>query len=121
MSLVRGRYVVDVRLFGYDNPTQRCHRCRIGGPSGRPGCCDDHAAATCLSSHLRCDSYFFYCLRTLNSPMERGCTYSGSRLSNPNMNDGEINFGQSVVLGLENPLQLRGLTDAYNVSCLVVF
>ena len=114
--LISGRYAVEVRLFGYDNPTQKCQDCR-DGQFADPGCCDDFQALTCPNTDQRCDSFFFYCLRTLNSQMERNCSYFGSRTSAVNTDDGALNFSQSVVLGLENPLQLQGLTDAYNVSC----
>ena len=111
---IGGRYIVEVRLFGYDNPTQRCQDCR-NGQFADFGCCDDFQALNCPSG-LRCDSFFFYCLRTLSSPLVRNCSYPGSRTSTANMDDGAVDYSQSVVLGLENPLQLQGLTDAYNVS-----
>lgn len=43
--------------------------------------------------------------------------YSGSRISNgSNTDDAPIDFSQSSVLGLDNPLTLEGLTDTWNVS-----
>ena len=112
--LVRGRYLVEVELFGYNNPTQTCQECRTGGQFANPGCCDYHSRDTCLDSD-RCDSFFFYCLRTIGSS-GRNCSYFGTKTSNANSNDGLIDFNQSSVLGLENPLQMQGLTDAYTVS-----
>ena len=102
---------MEVELFGYNNPTQTCQDCRSGGPFANPGCCDRHDRSICDGGD-RCDSYFFYCLRTIGTT-GRNCSYFGSRVSTANMNDGEINFSQSSVLGLENPLQLQGLTNAY--------
>ena len=108
---------MEVRLFGYDNPTQICQDCRTGGQFANPGCCDLHDIIDCNGSN-RCDSYFIYCLRTVGSS-GRNCSYFGNRISDFNENDEPINFNQSLVLGLENPLQLLGLTDAYkaSVSC----
>ena len=37
-------------------------------------------------------------------------------MSAANMNDGEIDFSQSTVLDLDNPLVLEGVTDNYSVS-----
>ncbi len=109
--LVGGRYIVEVELFGYSNPTQTCQDCRSGGQFANPGCCDRHDRGTCLDGD-RCDSYFLYCLSTIDSS-GRDCSYSGNRVSTVNMDDGSVDFNQSVVLDLENPLQLLGLTDVY--------
>ena len=104
---------MEVRIFGYDNPTQRCQDCR-DGQFANPGCCDGFTAATCPGA-LRCDSYFFYCLRTIGSS-GRNCSYFGNRISDCNQDDEPISFNRNSVLGLENPLQLQGLTNAYAVS-----
>ena len=112
--LVRGRYLVEVRLFGYTNPTGRCQDCHSGGQFADPGCCDTFTTATCTGG-LRCDSFFYYCLRTIGS-VGRNCSYFGNRTSAANIDDGQIDFSQSTVLGLQNPLQLQGLTDTYTVS-----
>ena len=115
--LVSGRYVVEVDLFGYNNPTQTCQDCRDGGQFAPPGCCDRHSSNICNGGD-RCDSYFYYCLRTIDSS-GRDCSYVGNRVSAVNMNDVAVNFiNQSLVLGLENPLQLQGLTDAYDTSAV---
>ena len=102
---------MEVELFGYNNPTQTCQDCRSGGPFANPGCCDRHDRDICNGGD-RCDSYFFYCLRTIGTT-GRNCSYIGNRVSIANVNDGQINFNQSSVLDLENPLQLQGLTNAY--------
>ena len=105
---------MEVRLFGYDNPTQRCQDCRTGGEFANPGCCDFHDRTICMGLE-RCDSYFFYCLRPIGST-GRNCSYFGNLISASIDDDGFINFNQSSVLGLENPLELPGLTDIYAVS-----
>jgi hypothetical protein len=104
---------VEVDLYGYSNPTQTCQDCRSGGQFATPGCCDRHDLGTCLQEGVRCDSYFFYCLRTIDSSGRGSCSYSGNRVSAVNLNDGSVDFNQSLVLDLENPLQLPGLTDMY--------
>lgn len=111
---------MEVNVFGYSNPTQTCQDCRDGGQFANPGCCDTHNRIICVESD-RCDSYFFYCLRTIGSS-GRNCSYFGSRLSTVNYQDEAVDFSQNLVLGLENPLLLRGLTDTYHnaVSCIPV-
>lgn len=114
--LVRGRYLVEVELFGYNNPTQTCQDCRDGPFDDSPGCCDHFDRTNCMGGD-RCDSYFFYCLRTIGSH-GRSCSYFGNKTSLANIDDGPIDYNtnQNSVLGLENPLQLQGLTDSYTVS-----
>ena len=62
--LVEGRYLVEVRLNGYTNPTGRCGH-GAGCETDTPGefhCCDivkfDTMPAQCDGGE-RCDSYFF--------------------------------------------------------------
>ena len=110
---MRGWYVVEVRLFGYNNPTQTCQDCLFGQFADH-GCCDNFDRTICMGGD-RCDSNFIYCLRTIGST-GRNCSYFGTKLSSVNTNDGLINFNQNSVLGLDNPLRLQGLTDAYIVS-----
>ena len=120
MPVVRGRYLVEVEVFGYNNPTQTCQDCRDGGQFADPGCCDRHDRSICISND-RCDSFFIYCLRTIGST-GRDCSYIENQMSLVNQEDLAIDFNESLVLGLNNPLQLQGLTNAYeNVSslCLV--
>ena len=73
--LVRGRYIVEMRLLGYDNPTQRCQDCPIVQSVDR----------SCMGTD-RCDSYFIYCLRTIGS-IGRDCSYFGIRMSSANTDD----------------------------------
>lgn len=109
--LVDGLYQLEVTVFGYSNPTGRCETC-IEDDNLR-GCCDDFESTRCSGS-LLCDSFFVYCLRTVGST-GRGCSYFGNRISNVNGDDSPLNFSQSIVLGLENPITLRGLTSTYTV------
>ena len=60
-----------------------------------------------------CDSYFYYCLRSVGTTGP-GC--SGGRTSQVNLNDAALDFSQAMVLGLPNPLPLPGLTREWNVS-----
>ena len=108
---------MEVRVFGYNNPTQTCQDCQHAGQFSDPSCCDSintKSRGTCTDSD-RCDSFFYYCLRTIGG-VGRNCSYFGSRTSTVNMNDLQIDFNQSTVLDLANPLQLQGLTDTYAVS-----
>ena len=105
--LVEGLYQLEVTVFGYNNPTGRCQGC-----GSARGCCDDFEAKNC--SKFLCDSFFIYCLRTIGSS-ESGCFSFGNRISYINTDDGLLNFSRSRVLGLENPVILQGLTNAYTV------
>ena len=111
---VEGLYQLEVTIFGYDNPTGRCQEC-----GNNRGCCDRFGSTSCSGSD-RCDSYFNYCLRTLGST-ERGCTYFGNQRSESNTDDRPLNFSQNMVLGLENPTTLRGLTNTYMVISFTIY
>ena len=108
-----------VTVFGYNyrlynNPTGRCQSC---GDS--QGCCaaDEFDITSCFGNDY-CDSFFTYCLQTIGSTGS-GCTYFGSRTSDNNRNDASLDFSQSMVLDLENPIILQRLTDTYTVMSLV--
>ena len=105
---IEGRYVLQVRFLGYDNPDQECQFCEYR-------CCDIKDSAPC-TGNSRCDTFFYYCLRAHGSNGV-GCSYSGSVESIRNRNDAtEINFNRTRILRLDNPLSLEGLTDFWNVS-----
>lgn len=112
--IIEGSYLLQVELFGYSNPTGRCMECQIIGLN-LIGCCDQQLTnlLPCLGV-LRCDSYFSYCLRPIGSEGD-SCSYFGSRMSTANRDDEHVDFTQNTVLGLENPLQLQGLTANYAV------
>ena len=112
-KVVEGLYQLEVTIFGYNNPTGRCQEC-----GSHQECCDAPADTRC-SGRALCDSSFTYCLRGIGST-GRNCSYFGNRTSNSNSDDGPINFSQSRVLGLENPVILEGLTNAYMVMSLIV-
>ena len=107
---VEGRYLVEVRLDGYTNPTGGCQDCR---------CCDGKSFV-CTGSNL-CDSYFIYCLRPFGDDRQPpvGCSRSSNEYRNTssiNTDDGHLNFSEGTVLGLNNPQILSGLEDPYEVS-----
>ena len=117
MQVCGGLYVVEVQLFDYNNPTGTCQGCPPPpGSDGRHSCCDDlNSFDQCdRGSRFRlCDSYFIYCLRPLGSDGE-GCSNYRNRTSTGNdQDDPQLDFSQSVVLGLENPLVLEGSTETY--------
>ena len=110
--------MVELTLFDYDNPTGTCYdpqRCVRN--DGQHRCCDDSRASGCTGSD-RCDSYFIYCLRPLGSERQ-GCSGYEERISSRNQDDNTpIDVTQNTVLGLENPLILRGITESYDVRYL---
>ena len=111
LSFANGGYELRVQLLGYENPSQGCSEADCGDT-----CCDFNSETPDCSNNSRCDTMFFYCLRALGST-EDGCSaYNGTRESSRNRNDGELDFNQTRLLGLENPLRLVGLTSTWNVS-----
>ena len=109
--LVNGLYQLEVTVFGYNNPTGKCRDC-----GDRQSCCDNFIAKNC--SGFLCDSFFIYCLRAIGST-RNGCSYFGNQISSVNSDDGPLNFSQSTVLGLKNPIILQGLANAYMVISLI--
>lgn len=109
MGVVKGRYVLQEELSGYTNIFQRCADC------APRRCCDTSFITNDCSGGRRCDTFFFFCLRPFGST-GTGCSYSGNLTSEINEDDAFINFNQMKFLGLDNPLTLEGLTDAWNVS-----
>ena len=123
--IVEGLYQVEVRLLGYENPTGRCQACQVL-LNGIRSCCDDFGKSDgCTDDDRECDSYFTYCLRPFGSQdsQEGGCSNldnSERMTSNVSSDDGSIDFTQDIVLGLDNPFHLQGLTNDYTVSeCMV--
>ena len=121
--LVEGRYLVEVRLNGYNNPTGKCHECT-------DGCCDRLVFSTdvlydgCSGDEL-CDSYFTYCLRPFGErEVTLGCSIAEMRTttctSSINTDDGRLDFSQSTVLNLPNPQNFSGLGDAYKVNIMII-
>ena len=125
--LVEGRYVVEVRLNGYTNPTGQCEDCDIIFDWIQT-CCDVEVPPEILppittndcTGERRCDSYFNYCLRPFGNGEPDGYSPSEYTISAANSNDGPLNFSQSRVLGLSNPLVLSGLKGTYQVSSYMI-
>ena len=62
--------MLEVNVYGYNNPTGRCQSCTSQMAPDVMGCCDLHNTIEC-SSGLLCNSYFYYyCLRALGSELE---------------------------------------------------
>ena len=106
--------MLEEHLHGYNNPTGTCQSCTSQMAPDVMGCCDLYNTIEC-NSGLLCDSYFYYCLRALGSEGE-DCSYFGNVTSNVNCHDAFVDFSQSPVLGLDNPLILPGLTNNWNIS-----
>jgi hypothetical protein len=121
LTLVKGLYVIQLQLLGYDNPTQQRIFCNSDRCFLTFGVCCDDGGGSCGNGNRRCDTFFIYCLRPLGTNGFDCGSNSGSEIqSGVNENDAVINFSQSTVLGLSNPINLPGLTNDWNVSVLVV-
>ena len=104
-------YKVEVMVLFYDNPTNVC--------AERPlSCCDRLLASDPCTEDARCDNYFQYCLRPINTTAStRGCMSAEKYIISEVSQDGAtINFTQPIVLGLPNPFMLEGLTETLEVS-----
>ena len=119
--LVEGRYIVEVRMNGYSNPTGKCNCFRHTQNGRQQICCDSLNINECMGQE-RCDSYFLYCLRPFGTVVF-GCLNNETRaISAPNEDDGPgIDFSLSRVLGLSNPQNFPGLGDAYEVSYFILY
>ena len=114
--LVQGHYVVELRLNRYSNPSGRCgHGDVCHNLFDQLYCCDSFSTRNCHGDE-RCDSYFKYCLRPFGEVQltSQQCFFNQVR-SSTNPDDGPLDFSQSTVLGLNNPLRLFG-QGAYDVS-----
>ena len=99
--LVRADYVVEVHVQSYSNPTNRA--------VGQGGdCCDPQPSTDSTCSKLeRCDNYFIFCLRPLNTPRtQRGCD-APNITSGVADNNASIDFTNSTFLGITNPFFLN--------------
>ena len=104
---VEGDFILEVNIYNYYNPSNRCSICRFNNTFTTEECCDFDM--TCGA----CDSYFEYCLPLSYKGNTCGTKTKKSMVLN---NDQPINFTGSQVLGLPNPLPLHGPTRAWNVS-----
>ena len=116
---MRANYNLSITLNSYTNVNNLCIDCVDQGI----GCCDDFAGRRCTTPNRgsRCDTYFEYCLLPLNTVASNGPVSCIVRArSNPATDDSAINFAQSTVLGLSNPLVLREPSSAWNVSYVCI-
>ena len=114
---MEGLYILQAQLLDYDNPNQLSVHCNV---FCQVDCCDGMQMQDCVSGNRRCDTFFTFCLRPLGTT-GRGCDSpsSGSEIqSEVNQNDAAIDFSQSTILGLSNPIVIPGLTNDWNVSYL---
>ena len=120
--LVQGRYVLQVRLNGYENRDGNCIGCPRNQSDTTHSCCDDHGRFdNCDRNDRQCDIYFIFCLRPFGSQRERydyRTLYNDTKVTSVNRNDGPVDFTNETVLDLENPFLLPGLTEKYEVSSL---
>ena len=117
--LVQGRYLLEVRLNGYENQEGKCVGCPRDQSATTHSCCDDFRRFSNCVGDRRCDSYFIFCLRPFGSERQRyDCRtlYNDTRVTSVNRDDGPINFTSEMVLDLENPFLLPGLTEEYEVN-----
>ena len=115
---MQGDYRLLVEISSYDNPTNRCEEC--GQQAGlSQTCCDAMQNSSCTGRAM-CDNVFHYCLREPGAAEEfdaeplEDC--DPLRTTEVNRDGAVIDFGQSVVLGLPNPLSLTGLSQEWEVS-----
>ena len=117
--LVQGRYQLEVRLNGYVNQEGKCVDCPRDQSDTTRSCCDDFSRfSNCDRMNRQCDSYFIFCLRPFGSWRQRyDCRnlYNDSKVTSVNRNDGPVDFTNEMVLGIENPFLLPGLTEEYEV------
>ena len=114
--VVQGRYIVQVRLNGYSNPTGRCQECpqiqRLKDGQWIPihSCCDNHHQTNCSDNDL-CDSFLIYCLRP----------FGETRL---NLTDETIKrsfvYEDDAVIDLDYTLNLSGLGYSYEVGSSII-
>ena len=104
---MEGDYIVLIRTERYRNHDGML----VNGSCCKPLPQGTGNTPSCMKNG--CNSYFYYCLRSLGATGP-GC--SGGRTSQVSMNDAALRFDQTMVLGLPNPLPLPGLTREWNVS-----
>lgn len=113
-------YVLLVHVRFYDNPTNRCEECGTGSLSQT--CCDAQRQGSCAAEQdSLCDNRFYYCLRELDrTDVENNPLNCQPMFSTVNTDAAVINFDQSSVLGLANPLSLTGPMSTWEVSHMLL-
>ena len=96
---VRADYVVQVNVQSYSNPTNQA--------ANRRGDCCDPGPTTGCERDRRCDNYFTFCLRALNTLSREGGCDTPEIISKVAHNDAPIDFNQPTFLGTQNPFQLN--------------
>ena len=80
------------------------------------GCCDGIEVVEGISQCGACDNFFVYCIRNHND-RRVGCPGPAEVFtSQVNIDSTPIDFNQSMVLGLPNPLLLGGFNPAFEVN-----
>ena len=102
--MVKGDYVVMVRTHNFSNS---------GSLLANENCCDFRNGECQVPG---CDNRFVYCLRRNANSNNENC-----EVSQTNWNDAPLNFLAQTLLGLPNPLPLRGLTREWNATQGVYF
>ena len=101
-------YTVMVRSHSFSNPSNRCFQCQLG-------CCDNYNSTTICAGSDRCDIIFTYYLCPFGSA---SCTDRAGMRSGTAFDDRPIDFTQSTVLGLPNPLPLSGASERWEVNTM---
>ena len=99
-------------ISSYTNPLQARILCSSCDDTV---CCDGHDG---LGGCLRCDSFFTYCLKNVDTRTDDFPEDGTTMMSDVNPDDASIDFSQNTVLGLNNPIVFQGLNDTWNVSIL---
>lgn len=117
---MQAAYILNVRVHSYLGDD----KCPVCVEFARPGCCDNFSNTRTCTGNDRCDNTFFYCLRdfgtvtSLNTAGSERCGTNDKfgKLSGINVDSAPLNFSQDNVLGLPNPIPLRGPTIPWQVS-----
>lgn len=115
LSSTQAGYTLHVRTHSFDSPSNKCPNCPA---PDTPGCCDRFGNIGTCRGQDRCDFTFYYCLRPFGTatpvntthPTRCGSHDRFGKVSGVNVDAAELDFSKSTVLGLPNPLPLRGLT-----------
>ena len=114
--VVYGDYILNITMESYSSDGL-CASCR----DDNFGCCDNSESRFCGTpggSSLRCETYFEYCLlspgTSTASSQPLPCTIQAT--SDYTIDGAFIDFSQSTVLGLSNPLLLNGISSSWAVS-----
>ena len=112
--MVGGDYILNVTIMSYSS-NGRCSQCN---DESLYGCCDDWESTSCgsVGNSRRCDTYFQYCLLDSGTAFNLPITCNiRAQSTQATSNGAAIDFSQSTVLGLSNPLTLSGNLPTYPV------